>query len=83
MQPFPILSERKRLPTMLFSHTCPMSRVFFEQTSKSMAHNNCMLSVTPFTLPSPTLVADWVQENQMAGDLQFPTEKCSFKFLNK
>jgi hypothetical protein len=68
---------------MLFSHTCPLSGLFYEQTNKSMPHNNCMLSVTPFTLPSPTLVADCIQENQMAGDLQIPTVKCSFKFLNK
>jgi hypothetical protein len=83
MQPFPNLSEKKRLPTMLFSRTCPLSGVFFEQTNKSMAHNNCMLSVTPFTPPSPTLVADCVQENQMAGDLQVPKVKCSFKLLDK
>jgi len=46
-------------------------------------HNNCMLTVTPFTLPSPTLIAHCAQENQMAGDLQFPTVKRSFIFLNK
>lgn len=68
---------------MLFSHTCPLSGVFFEQTNKSMAYNNCMLSITAFTLPSPALVADCVQENQMAGDLQFPNVESSFKFLNK
>jgi len=42
-----------------------------------------MLSITAFTLPSPALVADCVQENQMAGDLQFPKMQCSFKCLNK
>jgi len=80
----PFLScQRERLPTMLFSRTCPVSGVFFEQTNKSMAYNNCMLSFTPCTLPSATLVADCVLENQMAGNLQFPTVKCPLKFLNK